>query len=202
MLRFTDDTYDRIGKGSSSADRFPSQALDLARKLEPRLLKETGANISARLAVSLANKESPGFFLAQFDRGKLGRFTFMIDPQCRILNYIFQFDAGENATIFHYSHSPNYVNESWMTTRVGRDYANKLVDYSSDFDVVDPKHYRMEIDIREGGLRTKVRIDFRSLVDNLRAIPMIINNSITAAENKRLKESMRVESARYDGRHS
>jgi hypothetical protein len=64
VLHFTDDTYDIIGEDREPADTLPNQALDLAKELEPRLLKEAGANISARLAISIADHESPGFFLA------------------------------------------------------------------------------------------------------------------------------------------
>lgn len=200
VLRFTDDTYDIIGKNSIPAAKLPGKALDLAKELEPRLLKETSANISARLAISIANNESPGFFMAQFNKGKLGRFTFLIDPQCRILNDIFRFDGGEKVAVFSYA-PYQYNNDLRIITHSKQDYANESISYPSDFDLVDPKHYKMEIDLRKATrkIRTNIRIDYISLVDNLRAIPMIINDAITAFDNKRLKNSMRVESARYNG---
>lgn len=200
VMRFNDDTYDIIGQGSTPVEEPPSQAMDLAKDLEPRILKETAANISARLAVSLANQEEAGFFMAQFDKGKLGRFTFIFDPQCRILNYIFKIDAGEKVSVFRYD-SYSYGNDMWLATYSEQDFENKRVSYSSDYDVVEPKHYQMEIDVRRARreLREKVRIDFVSLIDNLRAIPMVINDGITAYDNKRLDDSMKVESASYNG---
>ena len=135
--------------------------------------------------------------MAQFDKGELGRFTFLIDPQCRILNYTFGYDAGEKVTVFHYA-SKYYGNDLRIATYTEQDFANKHTSYSSDFDVVDPKHYEMEIDIRKprSKLRTRMRIDFVSLADNLRAIPMIVNDDITSFDNERIEDSMRVESAR------
>ncbi len=200
VLRFTDDTFDILGSGSAAVDTVPGNALDLAKDFEPRLLEETGANISARLAISLENNESPGFFIAQFDKGKLDRFTYLFDPQCRILNYIFKIDAGEKLAVFQYD-SYAYSNDLWLATYSEQDFENQRVSYSSDFDLVDPRHYDMEIDIRHARreIQTKMQIYFVSLIDNLRAIPMVINESITAYDNKRLEDSMRVINARYDG---
>ncbi|MEJ2108975.1 MAG: M1 family aminopeptidase [Acidobacteriota bacterium] len=200
VLRFTDDTFDIIGKGSASAGAAPDDALDLAKDFEPRLLEETGANISARLAISISNNESPGFFIAQFDKGELDRFTFLIDPQCRILNYIFRIDAGEKVAVFRYD-SYAYNNDLWIATYSEQDFENNRVSYSSDFDLVDPKHYKMEIDVTKARreVRNKVQIDFVSLADDLRAIPMVMNESITAYDDKRLNDSMRVETAQLNG---
>lgn len=201
VMRFNDDTYDIIGQGSAPAEAPPSQALDLAKDLEPRVLKETGANISSRLAVGIANQEDAGFFMAQFDKGKLGRFTYIFDPQCRILNYIFRIDAGEKVAVFRYD-SYAYSNDMWLATYSEKDFENQRVSYSSDYDVVEPKNYQMEIDVRKARreLRAGMRIDFVSLSDNLRAIPMVINDGITAYDNKRLDDSMKLESATYNGR--
>ncbi len=199
VLRFTDDTYDIIGKGSAAA-AAPSDATKLAQGLDPSLLKETGANISARLATSIANNESPGFFLAQFDKGKLKCFTFLVDPQCRIPNYTFEIDAGEKVVLFRYD-SYAYSNDLLIATYSEEDFTQNRVSYSDDYDVADPKHYRMEIDLRKARneLRTDIRIDFKSLIDNLQAIPMVLNENITEYNNERLKHSMRVQSASYKG---
>lgn len=201
VLRFTDDTYEAITAGASASPAtVPGNALDLAKDLEPRLLEETGANISSRLAVSLSNNESPGFFLAQFDKGNLKRFTFMVDPQCRVPNFNFNINAGEKILVFRYD-SYAYSNDIWIATYSEEDFANNRVSYSDDFDIVDPKHYKMEVDLTKArsSLKTKMRIDFKSLTDNLRAVPMIINENITAFDNKRLNDSMEVQSAQYKG---
>ena len=72
VLRFSDDTVDALGLKISPAGTPPAEALKLASELSPVLLRDTGANVAARLLVSILNKESPGFFLAQFDRFRKG----------------------------------------------------------------------------------------------------------------------------------
>jgi len=200
VLRFTDDTFDIIGKGMSDAAAIPGNALDLARDLEPRMLEETGANISSRLAVSMANKESPGFFMAQFDKGDLDRFTFVADYQARIPTAIFGINGGEKIIIFQYA-PYSYVSDIWIATYSEADFEKGQASYSDEYDVVAPLHYKMEIDLREARkeLRTKMRIDFESSINNLRALPMTINEDLTAFDDIRLDESMRVQSAQYKG---
>ncbi len=200
VLRFTDDTFDIIGSGSAPAGTVPGQALDLAKDLEPRLLEETGINITARLTLSIENDESPGVFLAQFDKGKLDRFTFVLDPQTRILTSIFGVNAGEKVAIFRYA-SYAYTNDLWVATYSEKDFEKGQVNFSDEFDVVNPLHYDMEIDLTEPRkiLKTKMRIDFESLTDGLRAVPMIVNDGLSAYDDKRLDESMKVQSAQYNG---
>ncbi|MEJ2244871.1 MAG: M1 family aminopeptidase [Acidobacteriota bacterium] len=199
VLRFTDDTLDLIKK-SSSTEPIPDQALDLAKDFEPRLLEETGVNMSARLAISLENNESPGVFLAQFDKGKLDRFTFLLDPQTLILTNNFGINGGEKVVVFRYE-SYAYTNDLWIATYAEEDFEKGQVNFSDEFDVVNPLNYRIEVNLLKARriLRTKMRIDFESLVDNLRAIPMVVNDGITAYDNKRLEDSMRVQSAQYQG---
>ena len=83
VLRFTDDTFDLIA-GHVSKEGGPDKNLrELAGDFEARLLKQTGANISARLSVSILNGEQPGFFAAQFDKGKRGNFTYVLETRLR-----------------------------------------------------------------------------------------------------------------------
>ena len=201
VLRFTDDTFDIIGKTVNDAAAIPDQATELAEELEPQLMKETGANISARLAVSLENNESPGFFMAQFDKGSLDRFTFIADYQARIPSATFGINGGEKVIIFKYA-PYNYYNDLWIATYSEENFERGTASYSDEFDVVSPLHYTMEIDLREARkeLRTKMRIDFESSIDNLRALPMEINEDLGTFDDVRLDKSMRVESALYKGR--
>jgi len=201
VLRFTDNTFDIIGNGSAPSDAIPGRASDLAKDMEPRFLEETGINISARLALSLSNNEIPGVFLAQFDKGKLDRFTFLLDPQTRIPTSIFGLNAGEKTAVFKYA-SYAYTNDLWIVTCSEEDFDKGRVNFSDEFDIVNPLHYRMEIDLTNPRkiLKTKMRIDFESLVDGLRAVPMIVNDGLTAYDNKRLDESMKVQSAQLNGR--
>jgi hypothetical protein len=202
VLRFTDDTADIIGKGMDANAAAPNEAHKLAAELEVRMLKETGANISARALVSMANNESPGFFFAQFDKGKRNRFSYMIDPQARIIGPIFGINGGEKVLLFY--NPPNaYTNDLWISAYSEEDIKNKKIHYSDEYDLVSPDRYTMEeIDVREARriLKTKMRIDFTSLVNNLTTIPMSVNQGLSENENKRLTEAMRIISARQDGK--
>jgi hypothetical protein len=82
VFRFTDDTFERLAV-QPSPGTADEHAQKLAAELEPRMLKETGANLSARLALSIINQEKPGFFFANFDGGKRGRFNLILDYQNR-----------------------------------------------------------------------------------------------------------------------
>ncbi|MDR0842900.1 MAG: hypothetical protein LBP68_05715 [Acidobacteriota bacterium] len=205
VLRFSDDTLDIIGKGIDAEAAAPLDAQKLALELESRLLKETGANISARLTISLANRETPGVFFAQFDKGKLGRFSYLVDMQARIPGSAFRINAGEKVLLFAYAPYA-YTNDMLIATYAESDFAQNRVSYSDTFDLVNPVHYKMEIDLRDarkvllsGLLRTKMRIDFVALSDNLRAIPMLVNDGLTEFDNIRRNKSMRVKSVQYAG---
>jgi hypothetical protein len=201
VLRFTDNTFDIIGKNVSTTDKIPQEALNLAHGMGPALLKETGANIPVRLAISMINRESPGLFLGLFDKGKLNRFTFMIDPQCRIPSSSFGINAGEK--VFAFQYAPNaFINDLWITAFSKEEIEKGRADYSDEFDIVNPIHYKIVVDLRHARsiLKTRMRIDFESLVDNLRAIPMIVNDGLSESDNMRLKHAMRVQSAQYKGR--
>jgi hypothetical protein len=201
VLRFSDDTFDIIGKGMDAAAPASSDAQKLATELGPRLLKETGANISARLLISLANNESPGVFLAQFDKGKLDRFTYLIDPQTRLAGSAFGINGGEKVLLFSYAPYV-YTNDLWIATYSEENFQKNQASYSDSFDLVAPLNYQMEIDLRDARkmLRTKMRIDFEALTDNLRTLPMQINEGLTERNNVRLDESMRMKSARFEGK--
>jgi hypothetical protein len=66
VLRFTDDTASEFLKeGFLQGGAASEQAGHLAAELAPRLLKETGMNISARQLESILNQETPELFLIQ-----------------------------------------------------------------------------------------------------------------------------------------
>jgi len=200
VLRFSDDTFDLIGK-QADANAAPSvDAQKLASELEPRLLKETGVNVSTRLMISLINNESPGFFLAQFDKGKLGCFTYLVDQQARIPGSIFEINGGEKVMLFRYAPYA-YTNDIWIATYSEDDFKRGRVSYSDLFDVVSPTNYKMEIDLRDprDKIRNQMHIDFESSVNNLRAVSMVVNDSLSAFDNERIKHSMRIKSAKFAG---
>jgi len=69
VLRFTDDTGELLPRANRSSAPAGEPANRLITELEPRLLEETGMNLSARELASILNGEAPGVFLAQFDGG-------------------------------------------------------------------------------------------------------------------------------------
>jgi hypothetical protein len=198
VLRFSDDTLDFIGNNITSGGSPPSEALKLAEEFEPRLLKETGANISARLAVSILNQEEPGFFIAQFDKGKRDRFTYVLDYQGRIPTTTFDINGGEKGLIF--AHRNSLIgNDIWMAFYSQEDYESGRVKYSDVFDVVATDHYTMQIDVREPkkSLGVEARLDFSSKMDGLRAIPLAINRSLPEQDSVRLKKALRLSAVRF-----
>ncbi len=201
VLRFNDDTVKIIGQGMDANAAATGEAKKLAGELDGRMLKETGANVSARLLLSLVNKEAEGFFLAQFDKGKLNRFTYLFDPQARMLGSAFEINGGEKALLFAYNSSA-YTNDFWITSVSENEIKNNRVDYSDAYDLVSPEKYTMEIDVRDARkiLKTKMNIEFESLVDNLSVIPMNINQGLTEFDNRRLRWAMRIQSAQQEGK--
>lgn len=206
VLRFTDDTFDVIGKGASSVSSgssasAPANFTELARDFEPRLLKETGANVSARLALSILNGETPGVFIAQFDKSKRGRFTAVLDHQGRIPTTTFTINGGEKGIIF----APRGAaggNDIWMAFYSEADYAQGRVSYSDAFDLVETPHYEMLVDVRDPDKRMSLRANMalKALADGLRAIPFAVGEDLTEYDSMRLKKNMRLKSiAMADG---
>ena len=76
-------------------------------------MKETGANLSARLALSILNQEKPGFFYGSFDGGKRGRFGLVLDYQNRLPVANFGVNGGEKGLVYNYQ-SEIYNPEIWL----------------------------------------------------------------------------------------
>ena len=195
VLRFSDDTFDFIGKGAAT-QVVPSQAQKLALEFEPRMLKETGANISARLAISVLNQEPRGFFVGQFDGGHLDRFSFVMDYQTRIPATQFEVNGGEKGLIFSYR---GFNNDIWLAFYSMEDYARGQVEYSDAHDLVHVRHYQMQADVRQPtkALRLEVRMETQLMAPGVRVIPFTLNDNLGEYDNERLKKSLRLKSAAY-----
>ncbi len=198
VFKFSDDTFDLIGKNKTEG-QAPPQAQTLASEIDARILKETGANISSRITLSILNHETPGFFFANFDGGKRGRFSYLLDHQNRIPTDYFYLNAGESGMIFKYQ-SDDDDNDIWMAFHSLSNYASGTASYSDLNDLVDIIHYDMNIDLRQPkkqlGLQTKIRMQSKKA--DLRAVTFIIGESLGEYENQRLKKQMRVKSVRLD----
>ncbi len=195
VFRFTDDTATQIGQIQ------PGPANDRAQKLalenDARILRETGANLPGRLAVSLLNGEKPGFFLATFDGGRRGRFSMVLDYQNRIPVANFGINAGEKGLIWTYN-TGIFGTEVWLAFYGLDDYQRGNVAYSDANDQIDIASYKMDVDLRDADKRLRVlsRMAVQALQPDLRAISFVIGESLGEYDNQRLKKQMRVKAVR------
>lgn len=198
VLRFTDDTFGQI-KGEAAEGAAPPEAVSLASELEARLLRETGINLAGRLAVALLNKETPAPFFAQFDKGRRGRFSFLLDYQSRIPVANFGLDGGEKGLIFAYR-KEYLASDTWMAFYGLSDYAAGIVEYSDSHDMVRTTHYDMDVDLRDPARRLAVaaRMSMTSAAAGLSAIPMSLSENLGERYDARLKNALRVKSAALD----
>lgn len=196
VLRFSDDTFEKLGQ-KPVPNQADQNAQKLAKETDRRLLKETGANFPARVAVSILNQEKPGFFFAHFDGGRRGRFSFLLDYQNRLPVSNFRLNAGEKGLIIDY-YSDFQYNEVLMAFHALEDYQRGFVSYSDLSDLVDVKHYEMDLDLREHKkyLRLHARVVSQVRSPNLLAVPFSIGESLDEAGDLRLKKQMRLKSIR------
>ena len=198
VFRFTDNTGVELAPTrTGTAD---DRAQKLAREADERTLREIGANLPARLAISMLNLEKPGFFFAQFDGGKRGRFSMVLDYQNRIPVANFGINAGEKGLIWAYN-TDLYGPDVWLAFYSLEDYQRGTVTYSDANDQIDVKSYRMDIDLREHKDRVKlnVRLDAEPYQPNVRAVSFRVGEDLGEADNQRLKKQMRVVSVRRGG---
>jgi hypothetical protein len=195
ILRFTDDTYDVLKQGNKPGEAA-GDVQKLASDHEFQIIKETGANIAARLTVSILNAESPGFFMAQFDKGHRGRFSYLFDPQGRVPSEIFEINGGEKGLILSYD-PLFYSTNIWMAFYSLDDYAKRRVDFSDVFDQAYIRRHDMNIDVKDPfsrWLRYDDQMQIEVMKDGLRAIRLEINESLSTYDEYRLKRALRLKS--------
>ncbi len=192
VFRFTDDTDTVIGALRQPAGSAPKEALKLAKGFEGRLLRETGINASSRLLLSLLNEERPGFFIAQFDGGKRGRFTFLLDHQCRVPAGNFGIDGGEKGLIFAHD-SVNLENNVWVAFYSLEDYRQRKASYADAFNLTATRHYSLHLDLREPRrlIKLSAGMDLDLRQANSRAIPFRLSESLGEDEDHRLKKALK-----------
>lgn len=193
VLRFTDDTDALVAKSASPAGDVPEQARRLAEGLESRLLRETGMNISARQMESILNHEAPGVFLAQFDGGKRGRFTFLFDPQSRIPVVNFYLNAGEKGLIFARDETL-YFNDIWLAFYSQDEYAAGHVKYADTDNLVSTPNCALTLDLMEPHkvLGLTARMQLISRVPDLRVIPFAVGEDISERDDERRKKQLHI----------
>lgn len=195
VLRFSDDTMEALGLKDASGGNAPDEAQKLATEFNGKMLKETGANIAARLAVSILDSENPGFFLAEFDKGSRGRFGLVVDDQGRVPASNFGLDGGEKGLFFAYDQelgSPDV----WMAFYSMGDYQRQTVQYSDAHALVNISHYDMNVDLRDWKhMKLEARMTMTALTDGVRAIPLMMNEGLAASDDIRLKKALRLTGA-------
>lgn len=196
VLRFSDDTFEQLGQKPAAA---PADAITqkLANDTEAKVMKETGANLSARIALSILNQEKPGFFFASFDGGRRGRFALVLDYQTRMPVANFDLNGGEKGLIYKYS-TDIYSPEIWLAFYALSDYQRGQVDYSDLNNLLDNTHYDMDVDLRENKkyVRLLARIKSQTKAANLRAVTFQVGESLGEFEDRRLKKQMRLQKVR------
>jgi hypothetical protein len=199
IFRFSDDPAQEFGNARNEPVNEGAQRL--ATESEARLLRETGANLSARIATSILNQEKPGFFTAIFDGGKRGRFSLLLDYQTRIPVANFDLNAGEKGLIFKYTPSLSDT-EVWAAFYSPEDYQRRRVEYSDANDLVDVKNYDMSIDLREHKKRLRILTRMTAQVgrSNIRALGFKIGENLPEDPEWRLNKQMRLKSVKLDGR--
>ena len=200
VLRFTDDTFSIIGKGSAEA-KGDEKIQKIANAADARISEETGANIPARLALSIINDEKSGVFIGSFSGGKR-KFKYIFDPQSRIPTAFFTINGGEKGLIYSYDSSFK-SSEVWTAFYSLQDYQSKKVAYSDLNDLVDIEHYKMIVDVRKPktSLKLHAKVRMKSRASNLTAIPFLIGESLGEYKNQRLKKQMRIKSVKMNGKN-
>jgi hypothetical protein len=194
VLRFTDDSFAELA-GHRITEPALAEAQRPASELDDLLLKQTGANLSARVAVSILNGEKPGFFAARFDKGSRAPFTFVFDPQGRIPSDAFSLNAGEKVLVFHHEGGTS-SNDIWLAARSAPEYAGGPLEDGPD--LVAVRQYTMNIDATrpKKHLGLEARLDCDVLAAGVRAIPFVLNETLDEADSERLKKAMRLKSVR------
>lgn len=197
VLRFSDDTFERLGQSISKGSPADPQAQKLANEGDARFLKQTGANLPGRITLSILNQEKPGFFFAAFEGGKRGRFNFLLDHQNRIPVANFDINAGEKGLIFTYR-PDDYSTDIWMAFYALEDYKAGAVQYSDVNNLIDISHYDLSLDLSDHKKSVKVltRVKANTRAGNLRALSFQIGENLGEYENWRLNKQLRLKQAR------
>ena len=197
VFRFSDSTAQQFGDAQQQQPN--DRAVKLPLELESRLLRETGINLSARITQSILNGEMPGFFFANFDGGKRGRFSYLVDYQTRIPVANFDLNGGEKGLVFTYSPVIQGI-EVWTAFYSLEDYQRKRVEYSDAHDLIDIKNYDMQLDLRDHkkhvSLNTRISAQALSSAD---VLPFKIGEDLPDDPDWRLKKQLRLHSVKVNG---
>lgn len=196
VFRFTDDTHSVLmGASTGSPALNSARGGELTEKLEERLLRENGFDLSTRLLISLIHEEKPGVFFGEFTGGDRDRFGVIIDHQGRLLSEGFGIDAGEKGLLFK---NHEFDTEVWTAFYNEADFERGSVTYSTVFDLVHVTDYEMDVDLTKPGdwLRLKARLSLTALQDGVRVVPFNINDGLSHYQDSRVKRGVKPISAK------
>lgn len=196
VFRFSDDTFERLAQ-KPSAGVAGAELQKVANEHDERILKEIGANVPERVALSILNKEQPGFFFATFAGGRRGRFSFVLDSQSRIPVNNFVVNAGEKGLFYKYDADLNNA-EVWLAFYSEQDYARGSVYFADVSDQIDVTHYDLDVDLRDhkNNMRMLARVKAEARFPNLQAIAFRIGEDLGETDQERLKKQLRLKQAR------
>jgi hypothetical protein len=200
VLRFTDDTFEVIGKTRKEGGATNEKAQKLLNESDQRILRETGANVPARLALSLINGENPGFFFADIAGGARSHFSYVLDYQHRVPASNFGIDGGERGLIFTRENVLD-GNEVWMAFYGLDDYKTNQAEYADVHNLIDATHYQVDVDLSDPGhvLKLITQVSATVLYPNLRAVSFNIGESLPEYDDLRKKKQMHLKSASVNG---
>jgi len=202
VLRFSDDTFAAELEGPLHSSSVPASAAKMAAQLEGRVLEETGANLAARQLISIVNEESPGFFFAEFDGSRKGRFSYVLDHQARMLVSNFQVNAGERGLIYAFDKTISGP-DIWLAFYTEDDYHNGRSRYADANNLISIPNYAMDVDVTEPKkmLRLTATMRCRVLSEKVSAIPMVVGEDLDYFADERRKKQLHLTGARLpDGR--
>lgn len=195
VLLFSDDTWEKMrAEGRQSANAAPSTPL--VAPLEEWIVRDTGMNPAAWLALATFTADHPGLFIAEFEGGRKGRFAAVVDHQGWLTANVFGLNAGEKGVLFQYSGLRGGL-DAWTAFYDEADFARGSASYSDAFNLVRIPEYRMDLDLRDPGgrIRLETTLDLVALRDNVQLIPLNLNEGLDEYDNERLKKGMKVRSA-------
>lgn len=195
LLLFTDDTWDALkAQGTlASAAKPPSP---LIAPVEDRMVRETGMNPAAWLALAITVPDHPGIFIAEMEGGRKGRFGAVLDHHGRVTANIFGLNAGEKGLLYQ-NRGVVDGNDIWTAFFDEADFTRGSVFYSDTFNLVEIPDYRMDFDLRDPGGRIQLEaaLDIAALRDGVQLVPLRLNEGLDEYESERLKKGLKVKSA-------
>ena len=195
VLRVSDGLLDTVA-AQAEPQQPSAEAKELSEKFESHLLRKTGINASSRITRSIVNDERAPFFLAEFDKGPLGRFGALLDEEGEIPSLMFDLNAGERGLLFRYL-EPSFGSELILSFLSRQDYSSGSFQYSEVYEAANLDRIRMQLDatdIARRSLRNELEMKGKFLRDTS-ALLVRINDGLNEYDDERRKRFTELTSA-------